>query len=355
MPSALPPDAAERCHLDSNATTAYQTCIAFEQHVTTTTTAGELELVYARILGYLIIYAPSLPARHEVVKVIQSCERDFEALSELGECFFDYFIRPFKAFKGRTPLGSSHSSRDSLYKNSEELLLAKIREPPKHFVDAKHQALARDGYRCPVTGLYDARAKSMPHITMEDLLSAGGAVYTGCAHIAPDLTYLLNRAVKSHEDSEKDYSAAVLAVLRQFGYDIDNLNGEKVHSLCNVITMEANVHDYFDRLGLWFEPTATPNSYKIRTADPLSLYIYLSGIDQITFTTPDPIKLPLPSPSLLALHAACAQVASLSGANEYIDRIHEEMEEMGVLKDDGTSFDVLRHALMTRLGIQKYD
>jgi hypothetical protein len=69
--------------------------------------------------------------------------------------------------------------------------------------------------------------------------------------------------------------------------------------------------------------------------------------DQIIFTTPDPVKLPLPSPDLLALHAACAQVAHLSGAGEYVDRILEDMEQIDVLAHDGTSSDVLHHALMT--------
>ena len=65
------------------------------------------------------------------------------------------------------------------------------------------------------------------------------------------------------------------------------------------------------------------------------------------FTTPDPDKLPLPLPDLLALHATCAQVAHLSGAGEYVDRILEAMEQMDELAPDGTSSDVLQHALMT--------
>ena len=65
------------------------------------------------------------------------------------------------------------------------------------------------------------------------------------------------------------------------------------------------------------------------------------------FTTVDPDKLPLPSPELLALHAACAKVAHLSGAGEYVDRILEDMEQIDVLAYDGTSSDILRHALIT--------
>jgi hypothetical protein len=53
------------------------------------------------------------------------------------------------------------------------------------------------------------------------------------------------------------YSALMLAVLKHFGYNIENLNGPEVHSLCNVMTMQYDVHDMFDRLHLWFETTVS--------------------------------------------------------------------------------------------------
>ena len=56
---------------------------------------------------------------------------------------------------------------------------------------------------------------------------------------------------------QKAYSASVLAVLKRFGYDVETLNGLKVHSLFNVMTMEKNAHDWFDRLHLWFEATVS--------------------------------------------------------------------------------------------------
>ena len=60
--------------------------------------------------------------------------------------------------------------------------------------------------------------------------------------------------------------------------------------------------------------------------------------DQVTFTTPDPINYPLPSPRLLALHAACAKVACLSGAGKYIA---EEMEKMSEMAQDSSEEEVL--------------
>jgi hypothetical protein len=54
---------------------------------------------------------------------------------------------------------------------------------------------------------------------------------------------------------QKDYAASVLAFLHHFGYDVEKVNGPKVHSLYNVITMQKDVHDWFDHLVMWFEST----------------------------------------------------------------------------------------------------
>ncbi|KAF8274686.1 hypothetical protein EI94DRAFT_1869560, partial [Lactarius quietus] len=155
----------------------------------------------------------------------------------------------------------------------------------------------------------------------------------------------VNEAPKHYlEAKNQDYSPPVLAVLRQFGYDVDGLNGENVHSLFNVMTTQKDVHDLFDHLELWFERTAriltSPNCYNVRKTTRFFL-----EPDQVVFTTPDPVKLPLPSPDLLTLHATCAQVAHLSGARDYVDRVLEDMEKLGVLEHDGTSSEVLHHAL----------
>jgi hypothetical protein len=66
----------------------------------------------------------------------------------------------------------------------------------------------------------------------------------------------------------------------------------------------------------------------------------------VTFTTPDPQNLPLPSPEYLKIHAACARVAHLSGAGEHIDQVLRELEDTKVLSKDGASVDALDHALL---------
>ncbi|KAF9048385.1 hypothetical protein BDP27DRAFT_1243265, partial [Rhodocollybia butyracea] len=144
----------------------------------------------------------------------------------------------------------------------------------------------------------------------------------------------------------KDYAASVLAVLARFGYNVNNLDGPKIHSLFNVMTLnlvKLAVHNSFDQLILWFEATQTPRRYEIKHLDPFDAD--LANISPFTtFATLEP-SLSLPDPALLALHATCAKVAHLSGAGEYIDRVQRDLQHLDVLAEDGGSSDILFHAL----------
>ncbi len=109
-------------------------------------------------------------------------------------------------------------------------------------------------------------------VSVEDQLAAGGLTATECAHIVPESTVLNVREGAASEakarftcimsyfvadllTAQENYTASVLAVLQRFGYDVSALNGERVHSLFNVMTMEKNMHEFFNRLELWFEGT----------------------------------------------------------------------------------------------------
>jgi hypothetical protein len=128
------------------------------------------------------------------------------------------------------------------------------------------------------------------------------------------------------------------------------------------MTLHHDVHDWFDRLQLWFEKTVrikqysldrrnkstttqtVKNRYKINCTDEL-----FTPPEEVTFTTPDDKNLPVPSEELLALHAACAKVAHFSGAAEYIDESDRDVESLGVLAHNGSSAEVLRSAILNRM------
>ncbi|KAF9077401.1 hypothetical protein BDP27DRAFT_1413817 [Rhodocollybia butyracea] len=93
---------------------------------------------------------------------------------------------------------------------------------------------------------------------------------------------------------------SVLAVLQRFDYGVSKINGSNVHSLFNILTLEHTA-------------TCVENCYRVVLAPPFDkAYNALRVPKQVTFTSFDPDNLPLPSPELLALHAAHAKLAHLA-------------------------------------------
>lgn len=126
---------------------------------------------------------------------------------------------------------------------------------------------------------------------------------------------------------------------------VDELNGNDGHRLENVMTMEMGIHGLFDDLDIWLEATNVINQYTLRATQPFFLF----GLPlSVTFIAQN--NLPLPDPRYLALHAACANVAHLSGAGEYIDTIDRDIDTIRVLAKDGSSMSVLAEVL-TRVRI----
>ncbi|KAF8437264.1 hypothetical protein L210DRAFT_3406198, partial [Boletus edulis BED1] len=266
-------------------------------------------LMYVRIIGFLLLHTPNRGVRSEVTKSVHSCKHSSD-LADFGAFFERNVIVPHHSrYRGRTPEPSEHPSRPFFEVENDEVKVDITRAPKSH-KDAKYHALIRDNWRCIVTGTLDRRVPE--RIAQFDPTTV--AVNTRCAHIFPEATYF-----------GFDYSASVLAVLKRFGYDIGSFNGENVHCLTNVISMEFNVHEAFDRLKLYFEATASfgITAYFLGhdTHRWFSCKPYPNVREYVKFSTSDPENLPIPACELLSLHATCCKVAHLSGATEYIDEI----------------------------------
>ncbi|KAG5653766.1 hypothetical protein H0H81_010607 [Sphagnurus paluster] len=96
----------------------------------------------------------------------------------------------------------------------------------------------------------------------------------------------------------------------------------------NVVTLACR--GMFDDLAIWFAATDEISKYKLEAILPAILQSYP---DYVTFTTPDPVNLPVPSPTYLAIHATCAKVAHFSGATQYIHKL--KLEERLALDPEG--------------------
>ncbi|KAF9230563.1 hypothetical protein BU15DRAFT_91086 [Melanogaster broomeanus] len=288
------------------------------------------ELVHARILGYLIVHGPSDDARKTVAREVDSCDGDEIKLGDLGRLYY----------KGRTPTPSSHPSRPS-FDTIKDVMSSSMTEAPSQHQVAKRQALRRDNFRCVITGVLDlTSAERHPELLQMGLR----AEKTYCAHIFPKST---NMNISGDGNSKHDYGASMWAVMTRFGYKYlpQELNGNNIHRLQNILTLNDTMHEQFNTLKLWFEPTDIPDKYNVCWSEDWRRQA-TGAPSTVQFTTPDPEELPLPSPTYLRIHAACAKVAKLSGAGDYIDKLSRDLEEIRVLSKDGSSAELLEHALL---------
>ncbi|KAI0298233.1 hypothetical protein BC826DRAFT_1103163 [Russula brevipes] len=325
MPTLPTIDDPQVQHLSKEDAKAYLVCLTYEKEYAMI--ASNLRCV--RILGFLLLNAPNQDVRIEVTKSILSCG-DGSSLVDLGSFFERNVILPFMKHKGRTPISSDHSSRPS-FEDVKSQVKINISEAPKNHKDAKEHALIRDNWGCVVTGFPDHRAPQ-----------AESGINTHCAYIIPEATFFGVEPKCEENTVALDYSASILAILSRFRYDISSFNGEKYHSLTNVMTMQSDMHDAFNRLKFYLEATSQKDCYETKCfgrPPPFQVFQF------VTFTTNDPEHLPVPAPESLSLHATCCKVAHLSGAAEYIDMIYRDAGEMGVLAPDGTSSDMLGFAL----------
>ncbi len=126
-----------------------------------------------------------------------------------------------------------------------------------------------------------------------------------------------------------------------------------IHTLENVMTLQAGFRILFETLVIWFEAIVRglgvftrrteslqgdqDNTYAIRARHKEILYSCRKNPITLTSQHPD---LPLPNRTFLAIHAACCRVADLSGATEYIEERLDKMEDIGALAEGSSSTQV---------------
>ncbi|KAI5995279.1 hypothetical protein F5J12DRAFT_896501 [Pisolithus orientalis] len=320
----------------------------------------EKQMIYCQILGYLFHHFPGRQLNDDFVREISTISSDDEKLLELGQHFYQFFMRLCASSKltallqtyltnkvissqkhTRTP--SSDSSRSS-FDEATDQMKDMSGEAPQNYQTAKKLALARDGYQCVVTKSYDAPAAMRNSELREIVYREQGSVrITHCAHIFPELI-----TANSTSGSNMDHcTASVWAVLDCLGYQHlrEELNGSNIHRLENVMTMDLTTHLLFDSLWIWLSETSIPNTYRLEASTSVLLN---HRPEYVTFATTDP-KYPLPSPNYLAIRAACAKVAHLSGAAKYIAEVLSRMEDTCVLAEDGGSAELLHEAILSSM------
>ncbi|KAJ7499937.1 hypothetical protein FB451DRAFT_1162341 [Mycena latifolia] len=258
----------------------------------------------------------------------------------LNMCLTGTNLLIVRQHSGSLPKTSQHPSRPSMDTLMADIV-QQIKNADQSKPSVKRPALARDGFKCVVSGLIDNPSyKAFPTAFPANALTCK----TQCCHIFSESA--------QDGDEKTEYAGAAMAILKMFNFDFHSLLGSGVNTLHNVVTMDTELHNMWDDLEFWFEEViGQPNTYNVVAAMPSFWTMVQRPQQQVTFTV-DPdfaakcaaegVTPELPSRGLLAIRAAVSRVAHMSGAAEQYEIIMQYRETSTVMAYDGGSAELLQ-------------
>ncbi|KAI9765469.1 MAG: hypothetical protein M1839_005500 [Geoglossum umbratile] len=240
---------------------------------------------------------------------------------ELANHLVYFFFLPFRGQALKTPQPTPHltSAGDGVHHIPTLDRISNLRAT----------CLARDGYRCMVSGLFDGTTAFNRNLNVDDSgmpLNDDTVALTEVAHIIP---HALGET--THENSPLDTQKTTFwDVMKLFHpYAERLLDGVEIDKPFNAMTLVVELHHSFGQLRWYLEEEPETHTYIFkkspgRTAFIPSVFQPQNDRKRVQFVGRN--QTDLPSPDLLALHRACAIILGLSGAGEYIDKILRDEE-----------------------------
>ncbi|KAH8082004.1 hypothetical protein BXZ70DRAFT_995927 [Cristinia sonorae] len=275
-------------------------------------------------------------------------------LYELGQQYRNFLMRLFHF--NHDPVESPAPESPPSFEAEKRTIVERLENTEKTNTEIKKLALFRDGYRCLLSGVYDRDTidKNLDFANQYFAWKVHRNSWTQCAYILPDTSQNGNKVSQFSRDSE--FAPAMITSLERL-----DLLGGKVNHPANVLTMEQSLHDGFNSARLWLEPVADLlDTYDLVYSTTIK-YGMVPLPDRVTVeVNPEMLKLcqekgvpppELPSPVLLGFRAACCRVLHMSGAADQIDLVLQDMEEVGVLAEDGSSAEFLLSAISCAIPI----
>ncbi|KAF8956255.1 hypothetical protein BDZ97DRAFT_1852474 [Flammula alnicola] len=258
----------------------------------------------ARVLDAMLRCSSICGSRRYAACCIVSCAEKVEELVELSNTWVRYFLWPYR----RSVESPEHAIRTVDVTSRLESAAVNRRS------EFAGEVLARDGYRCVVTGFY--------HVGHVPLQTIQIRVELVAAHI-------LKRAVAVFQEAKPRTVSLTWDIIKQYSgipdAMIDTMN-DLIDDPQNGITLEKNAHDAFDSLAFALIPQ-DDGSYKIEQFGQL-IVNPLQPTIRFNDHSPPP-GTSLPNRKFLALHAAIASVLHMSGAGAVLDLIMDKFSAAG--------------------------
>ncbi|PBK88393.1 hypothetical protein ARMGADRAFT_1084722 [Armillaria gallica] len=186
----------------------------------------------------------------------------------------------------------------------DETFLESLMFPIRLLAADDKAALIRENFRCMVSGAVDMYSYSETEEIQVSKYNHAFSEFTN--------TSLSDDAKEIFKGFSLDYPAKAWTIIKYFGHSEiqDELAGDGIHFLTNILTLGSSLNTLFDILQLWLEPTEIPNRYKVGTSADEPIFKVRKFPAFVEFTSTDS-QLKLPSVKYSHLHAALLATSSL--------------------------------------------
>ncbi|KAJ7203480.1 hypothetical protein B0H12DRAFT_1035521 [Mycena haematopus] len=273
----------------------------------------------------------------------------------LGLDIKNHLLRVFYSRTDRTLTSSAHESQPSYDQHRAKILKSMAED------DSEGRTLAQakedvNGYKCVMTGYYDkVTLMKVPELNNKSVAEDVPCVETQVVHLFSESAQSVSR--------QAPILPIALAILQMFGLEgmAQQLLGKRVNNLWNAMTMCVHLHKDFNQLLFWLE--AVPNlehTYNVVARHPETFFrqvpkpprtvtfrIDPEAVRDCEHNNISPHLLELPDPQLMAMRAACARVAAMSGASDQLRLITEDRDDVETLTDCDTTVYLLDSLLHT--------
>ncbi|KAJ7656301.1 hypothetical protein DFH06DRAFT_469170 [Mycena polygramma] len=289
--------------------------------------------VAARTLGYALLFAPTELECLCVAREINACDRDAETLAGLARLYIYGVIRMFHNPKGAMPLASPACNPRRSFEDLFSQNLVPAGATPEIL---EEKIMARDRRRCVFTATGDMQSLIDQHPDVMDLWEE--RTRSRDVEVAYIISQSLTARIGGLTDGARGklaWASSASTILDRFaGIDVREILGELgVHSPVNAMLASHDAHARFADATFSLEQAPDDAGKNVYTIHDLSPWRTADLLPQATFVSvvyKDEVVEP-PSPALLALHAACARVACMSGAADALKEFDKEVEPHRVL------------------------
>ncbi|KAI0749190.1 hypothetical protein C8Q80DRAFT_1119548 [Daedaleopsis nitida] len=286
-------------------------------------------IVAARVLGHGLRYAPNDAGHDALVRDILSCNGNQPWMAVLAYLYVYDLIRVSSTVynpKGPTPaVTPAFTPRASL----------EVAAPNPHL-------LQRSSSDASTLRALEVAANITPWTK---------AAIANVAHIITK-----SPTDKFHGITHQDkWASTAGAMIEHFGgFSAHDVLGEdNLHSPKNAFIASVQAHTTFDHLDMWLTPAMNaqqqviPYTYKI--CHPEGREARLGAID-IDVDRPVVFRnlifngeiIPAPDHRIIALHAACAKIAHMSGAVEHLRELYRDTESIAVMTEPNATYELSR-------------